>query len=485
MGNQKTYKGTKGLTRRQLITALTASTTSLAAGNALGGSIPSPETKNKTHGHDYDAIVIGGGFAGITAARELAKDGYRVAVLEARSRLGGRTFTSRYAGHQIEFGGKWIHWLQPHVWAEITRYGLELVPSPRSNPDRAVFINRKGTRREEPPEKLIHQLAVATQQASSGALKHFPQAYSPLLMESVNQLDQVSIQEHLESLSGISEDQKDMVNAIWVLLAGGKTSEAALTQALRIYSAAGWGFYGYMDTMSHYRFANGTISLINAMLNDGGTKIEVHLSTPVSKISRKGKQVVVTTEEGQTLSAPVCISTVPVNTMRFIDFEPGLPADKRSIADTGQMCRGFKCYALLKENIGNFVGLASEGTPFNLLQTEYYGPDEGTILLGFGGRDELLDINDHDAVTQAINQYLPDVTVLSSAGYDWNSDPFSLGAWAGFRVGELTKRFHALQRAEERLLFGGAITANGWFQFIDGAIESGLRTAREARQIIG
>ena len=47
---------------------------------------------------DTDVVVVGAGFAGATAARELGKAGYRVHLLEARNRLGGRTFTSDVCG---------------------------------------------------------------------------------------------------------------------------------------------------------------------------------------------------------------------------------------------------------------------------------------------------------------------------------------------------------------------------------------------------
>ena len=81
-----------------------------------------------------DAIVVGGGFAGATAARELSRAGCRVVLLEARDRLGGRTWTSSFAGQPVEMGGTWVHWHQPHVWAELTRYGLELAESRQLRP---------------------------------------------------------------------------------------------------------------------------------------------------------------------------------------------------------------------------------------------------------------------------------------------------------------------------------------------------------------
>jgi monoamine oxidase len=71
---------------------------------------------------DADVVVIGAGFAGLVAARELGRAGLGVLVLEARDRVGGRTWTDRRLGHDLELGGTWVHWVQPHTWAEMTRY---------------------------------------------------------------------------------------------------------------------------------------------------------------------------------------------------------------------------------------------------------------------------------------------------------------------------------------------------------------------------
>lgn len=58
----------------------------------------------------YDVIVIGAGFAGLVAARELAAKGLKVLIIEARDRIGGRTWTARAFGEDFEMGGTWVHW---------------------------------------------------------------------------------------------------------------------------------------------------------------------------------------------------------------------------------------------------------------------------------------------------------------------------------------------------------------------------------------
>lgn len=66
----------------------------------------------------YDVIVIGAGFAGLIAARDLSRlHGLRVLLIEARDRIGGRTWTAKELGEDIEMGGTWIHWSVAHVQA--------------------------------------------------------------------------------------------------------------------------------------------------------------------------------------------------------------------------------------------------------------------------------------------------------------------------------------------------------------------------------
>ncbi len=73
-----------------------------------------------------DVVVIGAGFAGVTAARDLSLAGRSVVLLEARDRVGGRTYTGEAFGRRVEFGGTYVHWTQPHVWRELQRHGIPL-----------------------------------------------------------------------------------------------------------------------------------------------------------------------------------------------------------------------------------------------------------------------------------------------------------------------------------------------------------------------
>jgi len=78
-----------------------------------------------------DAVVIGAGMAGLTAARELVRAGLSVIVVEAGDRIGGRLRTIRdFSGQPVEAGAEFIHGNDAATWAEIRAAGLNTRPSP-------------------------------------------------------------------------------------------------------------------------------------------------------------------------------------------------------------------------------------------------------------------------------------------------------------------------------------------------------------------
>jgi monoamine oxidase len=50
--------------------------------------------------------------------------GHKVLPVEARDRIGGRSRSSNFCDYPFEMKGTWVHWGQPHMWREISRYNM-------------------------------------------------------------------------------------------------------------------------------------------------------------------------------------------------------------------------------------------------------------------------------------------------------------------------------------------------------------------------
>lgn len=469
----------KGVNRRTFLSGTAALTAVGVTGGTLAHSAKTPQDPGKTP-FDYDVIIVGGGFAGATAARELGKQGYRTLVLEARSRLGGRTLTSTFADHSIEFGGAWVHWTQPHVWAEMRRYNIGVKEEPISELDRCLLVANDGQVNDIPPEKFWADFQDAFEKFCHDARELFPRPYDPLSNPSVTKLDKNSVLDRIKQLD-ITNDQRTMLNSFMTLYGGGKTSEFGLPGMIKLYACAGWNYEAFFDAESHYRVDGGTIALVNALIEDSGA--EVKLATPVIAIEQSQQGVKITTDDDAVITAGAVVMTVPINTYRYIDFSPSLSAEKNQIYQQGQLCQGCKLYVHVKQNLGSIFMFCDEEHPFNWVQTHANSDEQGTVLSITVARRSTLDINDDESIQKSINQIFPDVDLVGSAAYDWPNDPFSMGGWPAYRVGQQSQ-IKNLQQPEGRIFFGGAATANGWHEFIDGAVESGLRVGQQAHDFL-
>jgi monoamine oxidase len=424
---------------------------------------------------DYDVVVIGGGFAGATVARELRHKGLGVLLLEGRDRLGGRTWTREALGHSIELGGTWVHWIQPHVWAEITRYGLELTQSPLPRWSRWIV---DGELRKGSPEEFLGLLDGGMSRFLEDSRVRFARPYEPFHGEDLEEIDGLCVTDRLDEM-GLDREQYAMNEGFWSICFNAPAREGALTQALR-WGALSMGDWQLMlEAAATYKFAGGTRALMEAIIADGGA--DTQLSKPVAVIERSGEGATVITRDADRISARAIIVTAPLNTLNNIEFRPGLSEGKRAAASEGQASRGVKVWARLRGEMEPFVTLAPSDQPLMWLQYEY-AVDGDSLLIGFGADAGRLDANDSAAVQKAIRTWLPDAEVVDSIGHDWVSDEFSRQTWPMLKPNQLTRYLRELQRPEDSVFLAGSDYANGWMGFIDGAIESGLKVSREVNE---
>jgi pseudooxynicotine oxidase len=417
----------------------------------------------------YDVIVVGGGFAGVTAARECALRGRRTLLLEARDRLGGRTWNASWNGFQIEYGGAWVHWHQPHTFSELTRAGLEVEVSDSAG---RAHWHVGGERRSGTIEERDAIARRGWDRFVDGVREALPQPHAPLAaLDELARFDRLSIADRLDELD-LDDEERDVLAAELESVAHGPLTEAGAVSILRWHALSGYSLELAQFTGGRVTIVEGTGALLDAIV--GAAEFERRLATPVAAVASRDGQVEVQTRDGDSFTADAAIVAVALNALGGIEFSPELPEDKRQAIALGQASRGVKImiHARGEEVNQNTIRFLH---PFGYLSSEVLLDDGTQLLIGFGGDSERCDPADLGGIQASLDETLPGYEVLSATAHDWLADEFSRGTWCIHRPGWYEHHHAAMRRPEGNVILAGSDLADGWAGFIDGAIESGLR----------
>ncbi|MBY6060449.1 NAD(P)/FAD-dependent oxidoreductase [Microbacterium esteraromaticum] len=425
--------------------------------------------------------IVGAGFSGLVAARELEANGIEVTIYEARDRIGGRAWTEERLGHTLEMGATWVHWMQPFVWTEITRYGQRIYPSPVA--DDAYWLSggevHHGTEAELDDKLLRPQARIF-----EASQEFFPYPHEPLhildsgdeeLIQRFRAADQGSILDALRDGS-FSQEEIDLADAYWSAGYNGYTSSASPLMA-KHWAALSDHRLSLLDEQTlRFKLENGMRGIYEAIAAD--LTATVHLSTPVTAVEHDADGARVTLDDGTVVASDAVIVTAPLGALDTIAFTPALPAPAQSVVAEGFNCTGFKIWIKIRGH-HSLIAYAPTGNPIALVRSEYFLDDDTTILVGFGPDHEKIDLDDVTQVQDLLHRWRPDLEVLECTGHDWAGDRWSGQTWATPRSGQFLQGWSLFRDSDTRLRFAGADWAKGWNGVVvDGAIETGITTAR-------
>ena len=440
-----------------------------------------------------DAVVVGAGLAGLVAARELEAAGASVIVVEARDRVGGRTWTRRVDGVPVEMGGQWIGPAQPNVNALAGELGVGTFPT--EVPGRTVFYEDGGrSEYEEGGEVPFRDQDASSEvrqafEALDALAKGVP-AGSPWTAERAAEWDGQTLEtwKLRHTRSGGARFYLDL--AVQSLYAC-EPRDISLLGVLSDVAASGGsgGLFEIEASAEESRFVGGAqeLSVRVAESLEG----RVVLSSPVRRISQEHDGVLVESDAVSTRAGAVIVTVPPVLRGR-IEYAPALPAAQDGLSQRMPMGAVIKCHAVYDAPFWREMGLSgrAEGDtgPCRVTCDNSTPGEDAGVLTGFilgsdartwgrrtGGERRR-------AVLESFARYFGD-QALYPRGYDdcdWGSEVYSRGGYAGVPVpGFYLDHGPALQEPVGRVHWAGTETAVRWSGYMDGAIESGLRAARE------
>jgi len=441
-----------------------------------------------------DVLVIGAGLSGLSAARELARAGRSVAVLEARDRVGGRTWTIPVGARRYDIGGQFVGPTQDRVRALAGEFGLEL-QKVYSEAKHIWELNDKRVEFSGALPAFSGALSLAEKfDLARLDLRMNHQARqvdtaAPWSAPDAAALDGMSFAQWVESHS-FSPTTRDFASVMTRAVLGADPDEV---------SALFWFWYvAQGDSVD--MLIGGAGGAQDSVIVGGSQQISlhlaqgldaaVHLNQPVRRIVQDDSGVQVFTGQGG-WRGRYAIVAMPPAMAQAITFEPGLPPLRRALQAQARMGRYAKVVLSYEQPFWRTRGYAGDvGSLRGPVMASYddSSPDGGPALLGFigGGAERswsaLPAEQRQAAVIEGFARWFGEEArrPLAYAEKDWTLDDWVRGAPTGiWAPGQLSRLGPALRQPVGRIHWAGTETAQRWTGYMDGAIRAGEQTAQD------
>jgi monoamine oxidase len=398
-------------------------------------------------------IVVGAGFAGLAAADRLAAEGWRVTVLEARERVGGRVWSSRLGnGALIELGGEFITGGYD-VTAELcSRFGIELDGMEINYPDRDLVPD---------PGLAAGALAAAAERVAALAADDPDAPLLELLAKAADGPAREVLEMRLQSALAFPAAELDSRFAR-------KLPELAATEETR-------------------RMRGGNQGLAEAVASALGGA--VRLGSPARAI-RHGEGGVRVLTDGGWLEAAACVVAVPVALLGDIRFDPPLPAATADAVASIRIGAAAKLAVPLHEPAAPRAVMSAAHLFW--IWTTPCDEAGATSVGGWAGATPVLEGLDVAAGPgrwlELVEELAPDLRLDRDGARltVWERDPWARGAYSVLPPEATAAAVASAIGPGPNVVFAGEHTAEpGWTGTMEGALRSGRRAALDLDASLG
>ncbi|HWC34501.1 MAG TPA: flavin monoamine oxidase family protein [Mycobacteriales bacterium] len=480
-----------------------------------------------------EVVVVGAGFAGISAARRLHAQGIDVVVLEARDRVGGRTLNHPIdSRHIVEVGGQWLGpdknlpdrglsdpgdyptddavTGQRHIWELARAVGVARYPTYNAgkyvdyrNGSVATYSGRIPTDTPTGAAEAGEAILAIDKRCLTVPLD------APWRAAHAAEWDAMTVQSWMDrgdSFPGqpfaglVTTDGRQLVELAVESVFSAEPRDISMLHAL-FYTHAAGSFGSLVNTHNGaqmYRLHGGSQLIAIRAARSLGDRLR--LSSPVRRIEQTSNGVVVSGDGFEVTGRRVIVAIPPTLAGR-IDYRPALPALRDQLTQRMPMGTVIKVQCVYDEPFWRADGLAGQATsdtgPVKVTfdnsppdSTAQHGPG---VLMGFiegsDGRKALSMTHEarrHGVIESFARYYGPKARkVVTYVEKSWADEQWTRGCYAGyFGPGTWTDYGPALREPVGRIHWAGTETATVWTGYMDGAVRSGERAAEEVRRAL-
>jgi monoamine oxidase len=439
---------------------------------------PQIRASHRQDGEKAHIIVVGAGVAGLAAANQLQQTGYRVTVLEARDRIGGRIWTSSaLGGIPLDLGASWIHGIVGNPLSPLAAEAdVEAIVTNINS--YTVYIDDSTRLKEEEMQEIdVIYESILAEVFDEAEASEIDQPLGLLLKKAVNR----------RGLSDCSRRLVDYnINSII------EQEYAADVNAL---SAWWWEEYRVFDG-EDVLFPQG-YQWLPAKLAQGLT---IELNAVIDSVTYNADEgVTLVTQDGRTFDADAALLTIPVGVLKkgCITFNPPLPANKQAAIEHLIMGVLNKVYMRFPSVFWDadsdwidYVPL-EKGQWSDFLNLSQVMDDAILMAFNAGEYGEAIEqLSDEQILSDAMKtlraMYGPNIPdPIDWIITRWKSDPFAYGSYSANGVGASNDDREALAAPIDKVLFfAGEATHNKYFGSVHGALLTGWRAVQEIVEVV-
>lgn len=271
----------------------------------------------------------------------------------------------------------------------------------------------------------------------------------------------------------------------------GDQSSLNMLVSLNTHTSKGFEIYG--DSDERYKVTGGNERITAELRNR--LKSEVKTGHQLKRISTQGAGYKLSFDNGQEIKADLVIMTIPFSVLRDVEIKVDMPQRKRDCIDKLGYGMQSKLFIGIDQRIWRDQGYSGyvlsdqihNGWDSSQMQQDNTGPGGYSLFLG-ADKGRNLTLSQYNHYLAECDKVFPGMQQAANGRkslYNWNQNPMTRGAYACYKVGQVSGIGKAEVQTVGNMFFAGEHCSDNFQGFMNGAAETGRKAAEDIIKKLG